>query len=41
MLLKQWKIIYKGKRMTNLDFDFCMNCGQMVGQFPVEIPKGE
>lgn len=24
-----------------LDFDFCMNCGQMVGNFPVEIPKGD
>jgi len=22
-----------------LEFDYCMNCGQMVGDFPVEIPK--
>ena len=24
-----------------LDFDYCRNCGTMVGDFPVEIPKKE
>jgi len=24
-----------------LDFDYCRNCGTLVGDFPVEIPKKE
>lgn len=24
-----------------LDFDYCMNCGKLVGDFPVKIPETE
>lgn len=24
-----------------LEFDYCINCGKMVGEFPLEIPGGD